>query len=412
MDELRELLLRKLHERYPGDIPAFISDRFNTEWEYLTMIAGEDDKDKVMFLYIAIMEAAEKAGQPVWNCSVGSGSFLFYLIDKGLNPLEPHWQCRKCGRVETDERAELCFDLPVKACPGCKTPMARDGIHGSPEESLKGTHIEIRVNEEFLDTANDAALAALKGHKVFQQRSNHKSSQDDYRSYYYSDKIKKKDKSLIHQDESGNEYILVEDEKFCSSNLCSITIVAQIGYPMLKKPISMEEWIESKPDIRALVQRNNQDRKERDLYYPENPDEQLLEMIDVLQPETWTALIRLLCYARGNYTLTGKNTTQEKIELIRDSDFRNVLYSRESLQFYLHKQGIPVILDWQMVEQLRIGRKGWEMELFGEKTPLLEKDELFNAVMYLWPRMSVINWLWRYFSKGEKKTAKILERKE
>lgn len=86
MDELWELLLRKLRERYPGDIPAFIQDRFDTEWEYLTMIAGVDDKDKVMFLYIAIMEAAEKAGQPVWNCSVGSGSFLFYLIEQGTQP--------------------------------------------------------------------------------------------------------------------------------------------------------------------------------------------------------------------------------------------------------------------------------------------------------------------------------------
>lgn len=399
MDELWELLLRKLRERYPGDIPAFIQDRFDTEWEYLTMIAGVDDKDKVMFLYIAIMEAAEKAGQPVWNCSVGSGSFLFYLIDKGLNPLEPHWECKECGHVETDEHAELCFDLPVKLCPNCKTKMARDGIHGSPEESFRGTHVEIRVNEEFLEAANDAALAALKDHNVFQRRSNHKTSLDDYRSYYYTNKVKKKDKPLIHQDESGNEYILVEDEKACASNLWSITIKAQTGYPMLMKSICMEEWIESKPDIRALLQQHIQSMKDRDLYYPENSDEQLLEMIDIFQPDTWTALIRLVCYAHGNYSLTGKTTTQEKVDLIRNSDFSRVLYSRESLQFYLHQQGIPIILDHQMVEQLRKGRNGWEMELFGKETPLLEKDELFKAVMYLWPRTHAINWLWRYLSR-------------
>lgn len=70
------------------------------------------------------------------------------------------------------------------------------------------------------------------------------------------------------------------------------------------------------------------------------------------------------------------------------------------MQFYLHKQGIPVILDWQMVEQLRKGRKGWEMEIFGKEAPLLEKDELFNAVMYLWSRTHAINWLWRYIIKG------------
>ena len=399
MDELREKLLQLLHERYPGDIPAFIKDRFNIEWEYLTWKSDMDDEDKVMFLYRAIMEAAETAGQPVWNCSYGSGSFLFYLIDKGLNPLEPHWQCKECGHVEADDQAVLCFDLPVKLCPGCKMPMARDGIHGSPEAALRGRHIEIRVNEEFLDTANDAALAALKGHKVFQRRSSHKPNPADYHSYYYTDRVNKKDRPLIHQDESSIEYILVEDEKACASSLRSVTVAAQTGYPMSKHPMSMEEWIESEPDIRALLQQHIQFMKDRDLYYPENSDEQLLEMIDIFQPETWTALIELLCYARGNYTWSEKITTQEKIELIRNSNFRHVLYSRESLQFYLHKQGIPVILDHQMVEQLRKGRKGWEMELFGKETPLLEKDELFKAVMYLWPRTNAINWLWRYMRK-------------
>lgn len=396
MDELRKKLLQLLHERYPGNIPAFINDRFETEWEYLTMIAGEDDKDKSLFLYQAIIVAAETVGQPVWNCSFGSGSFLFYLIDKGLNPLEPHWQCKECGHVETDDQAVLCFDLPVRVCPGCKTPMARDGIHGSADESLRSHGIDLRVNEDFLETANEVALHALKSHKVFQRRPNHKSDPAEYHSYYYTDKVSKKDRPLIHQDGSGNEYILVEDEKSCSSNLWSITILAQTGYPMLKKPISMEEWIESKQDIRALLQQHIQFMKDRDLYYPENSDEQLLEMIHIFQPDTWTTLIELLCYARGNYTSTGKTTTQEKVELIRNSDFRHILYSREPLQLYLHKQGIPVILAWQMVEQLRKGRKGWEMELFGKETPLLEKDELFKAVKYLWPRMHAINWLWRY----------------
>ena len=92
------------------------------------------------------------------------------------------------------------------------------------------------------------------------------------------------------------------------------------------------------------------------------------------------------------------------LELIRGSDFRHIMYSRESLQYYLRKQGIPAILDHQMVEQLRTGRKGWEMELFGKETPLLEKDKLFNSVMYLWPRTSAINSLWRYYSVEEENT--------
>ena len=279
--------------------------------------------------------------------------------------------------------------------------MNRDGIHGSPEEALRGTHFEFRVNEEFQDAAIEAALGALKGHKVFQRRWNHNPGPVELRSYYYTDKVKKKDKMLIHRDESGVEYINVEDEKACSSNLQSITIAAQTGSPMSKHPVSMEEWIESKPDIRAFLHRKIQDMKEQGSYYPEYSDERLLEMIDLLKPETWTALIETVCYSHGTYYLTERATPLELAELIRGSDFRHIMYSRESLQYYLRKQGIPVILDHQMVEQLRTGRKGWEMELFGKETPLLEKDELFKAVMYLWPRTSAINSLWRYYSVEE-----------
>lgn len=401
MDELREMLLQLLHERFPVDIPAFIKDRFDTEWEYLTWDTWIDDMDHILFLYYAIVKAAEAARQPVWNCNFGSGSFLFYLLDKGLNPLEPHWQCRKCGHIETDDQAELCFDLPIRDCPDCRTSMVRDGIHGSAEEALRRDGLEIRVNEDFLDAATEAALAALKDYNVFQRRWNDAPGPENRRSYYYTDQVVKMDRLVIHLDESGIEYINVEDKENFKSDFHSITIMEQTDVPMTKCPMSMEEWMESKPDIKALLHRHIQVMKERDLYYPENSDEQLLEMIDILQPDTWTALIELVCYAHGNYTWSGKTTTQEKVELIRNSGFRRVMYSRESLQFYLHKQGIPVILDHQMVEQLRKGRKGWEMELFGKDTPLLEKDELFNAVKYLWPRTHAINWLWRLCLNNE-----------
>lgn len=404
MNELRETLLRMLHERYPGDIPAFIQDHFNTEWEYIWNAWWGD----LLLLYQAVMKAAEAAGQPVWNQGFGSGSFLFYLLDKGLNPLEPHWECKSCSHIETDKQAELCFDLPVRDCPKCGKRMNRDGIHGSPEEALRIPYIEFSVNEEFQDAVTEAVLGTLKGYKVYQRRGNHRPCSANYQTYYYTDEVKKKDRPLIHRDELGIEYINIEDEKAFSSKLRSITIKAMTGNPMTKHPLSMEKWIKSKPDIQAFLQRSIQDMKGRGSYYPNNSEEQMLEMIEELQPNTWTALIEIVCYAFGTYTLEGKvATVQEKIELIKDSDFRHILYAREPLQFYLRKQGIPAILDHQMVEQLRKGREGWEMELFGKETPLLEKDKLFNAVIYQWPRTHAINWLWRYVGKNNSSFDKL-----
>ena len=397
MDELRKLLLRKLHERYPGNIPAFIKERFDKELG----VVWKDVFDGFFPLYQTIMKTAEVSGQPVWNCGFGNGSFLFYLLDKGLNPLPPHWECKGCGHIETDEHAVLCFDLPARDCPDCKKQMVRDGIHSSVEEALRSTHFEIRVNEDFLEAANQAALSALKDRRAFQRRWNHNPAPDNYHSYYLTDKCELLVSSLIHQDESGHEYINVEDERNCSVNLLSVVIIGQTNYAMPKNARPMEEWIESKPDIQSFLQQSIQDMKARGDYYPENTEEQILKMIHLMQPETWTALIEIVCYASGNYTRTGKNTIQELVELIQGSDFRHVLYSREALQFYLRKEGVPEILDWQMVEQLRRGWKGWEKEIYEEETPLLEKDELFNAVMYMRSRTHSINWLWRYLDKTE-----------
>lgn len=395
MDEMRELLLQELHERYPGNVSSFIHDRFNLECEYLSW---DEHSDTDLFLYRAVMEAAEVAGQPVWNCGLGSGSFLFYLLDKGLNPLPPHWECEGCGCIVTDEHADLCFDLPARDCTDCNTKMVRNGIHGSLDEALRSAHFEFRVNEDFLEAATQAALSALKDRMVFQRRWGHKTGPANYRSFYYTDKVNEKDRSLIHVDEASFEYINVEDKQAFSTDFRSITIVAQTGYPMSKHQIPMEEWVERKPDIRSFLRRSIHDMKARGGYYPENKYERTQQLIDLLQPVTWTDLIQIVCYDSGTFTRTGKSTVREIADLIRGSDFQHVLYSRESLQYYLRKEGVPEILDWQMVEQLRRGRRGWEMEIYGEKTPLLEKDQLFQAISYLWPRTNAINWLWNYLN--------------
>ncbi len=396
MDKLRKLLLRRLHERYPGIIHAFIKDRFDIEWEYVCIA----DLYSGLLLYHAIMKAAKAARQPVWNCGFGSGSFLCYLLDKGLNPLPPHWECKGCGHIVTNPLAELCFALPVKVCPVCNTQMVRDGIRASSEQSFR-RGLEIRVNEEFLEAASQAALGVLIGHRVFQQRWNHKPAPANSRSYYITDKGELLDDSLIHQDEFGQEYINVEDVRNCSVELLSVVIIAQTNYPMPKKVLTMEEWIEGKPDIQPLLERYNQYMKTQGLYSPENSEERLQEMIDLLQPETWTALIEAVCYTHGTYYLLKRATPLEMVKLIRSSEYRHIMYSRESLQFYLEKKGLPAILAWQMVDQLRKSRKGLVMQVYSCETPLLKQDVLFQSVIYLWPRTHAINWLWRYLTKGD-----------
>ena len=95
----------------------------------------------------------------------------------------------------------------------------------------------------------------------------------------------------------------------------------------------------------------------------------------------------------------GGKVTWELGELIMVIDFRYVLYSRESLQYYLRKKYVLKLLDWRMSAQFLIGRRGPKMEIYVKKTPTVEKEELFKLVMYLWPRTYTINWMWRCMSK-------------
>ena len=377
------MLLSKLHERYPKNIPNFIQDRFDTEWEDISFAAQGD----LLLLYLAVIKAAEAAGQPIWNNGFGSGSFLFYLLDKGLNPLEPHWECKDCGYIERDEQAELCFDLPVKDCPKCGKRMNRDGIHASPEIALRNTHLFFYINEEYYPVAIETVLNALKSCKVFQRRYTHQLGLAHNQTYYYTDKVKKKDRPLIYKDEFGVEYINIEHKEALSSNLRSITFWIKRDESMKKHPLSMEEWIEIKPDIRLVFQHVQEDLLG-------NPLDDILEMIEAFQPDSWTDFIKLICYSQGTYK--DNWPLQKMIELMQSSDFCDVLYAREPLQFYLQKQGIPNVLAYRMVEEfLRGNIYGYEMDHFMNITPHLEADQLFYAAQFLWPRTHAINWLWR-----------------
>ncbi|RAO98866.1 hypothetical protein PW5551_07225 [Petrotoga sp. 9PW.55.5.1] len=83
-------------------------------------------------IFLTSAEMAKKSleiGYPIGSRgSVGSSFVAFLLGITEVNPLPPHYYCRRCGYIEFSEDLNLSgFDLKEKGCPKCDFILSSDG---------------------------------------------------------------------------------------------------------------------------------------------------------------------------------------------------------------------------------------------------------------------------------------------
>ena len=128
---LREICYQKAHSMYGKDLPPVVTERLERELNSII-------SNGFAVMYIIAQKLVWKSNEDGYlvgsRGSVGSSFVATMAGITEVNPLSPHYYCKKCHYSDFDSEevrkyAGGCgWDMPDKPCPVCGEPLLKDGF--------------------------------------------------------------------------------------------------------------------------------------------------------------------------------------------------------------------------------------------------------------------------------------------